>query len=139
MSIGLAVGLLLSLGILTRCGQVNVGLGPGASPNVPVPSGTPLYQAQFFGQNGKTVTGSAIIYSSGYSYTLRLSGLTAPVENGLQVQVYATPGGKISTLSLQSSTGSQNYPLSGVSPNIVFNQVNIFSTLNNENYGSALF
>lgn len=129
--------LLLTLIIagLAGCGPIKLG---SISPNDPAPSGTIMAQGSFTSLNGQTVTGTAIVYfEGGSSYIVRLSGISAPSENGLQVVVVAN-GATQATFSLRASSGSQNYMLSLSAYSITWNQVNIHSTVNNMDYGEAL-
>jgi hypothetical protein len=134
------IAALLCLGSLAGCGGINLNTGSSPAPNDTRPSGSPLVQAALTSQNGKTVSGSAMIFFSGTSsYTLRLEGISIPQETGLQILVYATPGGKISTQSLRSTSGSQNYTISNSAIGLTFNNIYIYSTQTNTNYASALF
>lgn len=126
---------ILAGAVVTGCGPIKLG---SSSPNEPAPSAPIVAQGSFTSLNGQTVTGTAIIYSlGGSSYIARLSGITAPSENGLQVVVVAN-GVTEATFALLSSTGSENYPFSLTAYSINWNQVNIHSTVNNEDYGEAL-
>lgn len=121
---------------MTGCGDISVGGGTGS--NDPRPTGRVLYQGQFSSQNGKSVSGTALIFYSttAGSYTIRLEGLTAPSET-LQVTVFASPGGQVATFPLRSSSGSMNYTYSGGTAGMVFNSVNIYSSQYAINYGTA--
>jgi len=128
-----SIGALLLLMFLTHCG---LHAGTGVAPNDPTPSGQILKQGQFFSQSGQTVTGSAVIYLSGSSYILRLEGISTPSEAGLQVRIDGNPGGVVFTSALSATSGNQNYPFSG-GVGVTFKAVDIYSTLNSVNYGSA--
>ena len=120
--------------LLSSCGGITLGGGTGT--NAAIPNGTVISQGNFTSLNGQTVTGAAILYNMGSSsYIVRLSGLSAPTENGLKVQVYAN-GTNVFSTPLQSTTGNQNYSFTSTSSS--FSQVYIYSTLNAEIYGQAL-
>lgn len=134
--------LLLAL-ILAGCSNIDgisLGGGTGGSSNDARPSGNPLSQGQFFGQNSETVSGSALVFAStttANTYILRLEGLTTPVEGGLQVQVYGNgPTNPAYTTTLKANSGNQNYTFNGIA-GIKFSNVYIYSTSKQVNYGSA--
>jgi hypothetical protein len=131
--LGLHLGL-VGLG-LSACGTLG---GGSTNLNDPAPDGILLRQAPFFGQNGQTVSGTAAIYtgSSGV-YILRLEGLTAPEESGLQVRVTGN-GIQVFSSSLRASSGSMNYTMN-VSAVATWNSVTLFSTANAKSYGTATF
>jgi len=131
------VGAISTWAFLMNCSGVNIGTGGGGTPNDVRPTNLPMVQGFFTGQNGKTVTGTAIIFSaSSSSYVLRLEGISTPSEGGLEVQLYTSDGQ--SNFSLRAWSGSQNYTFSGNNPNVVFSSVSIYSKSNNRSYGSAL-
>jgi hypothetical protein len=127
-----------------NCADIGIGLGPSGPPNDATPSGTLLRQSQFNGLNGKTASGAAIFYSGNGAgnYILRLEGVSFPEETGLAIRVYSASQ-LVSTLQLRSSSGSQNYTLSGVGTQLNFSiygqiSVYIFSNVNNKNYALAM-
>ncbi|MCM2277599.1 MAG: hypothetical protein NDJ89_05940 [Oligoflexia bacterium] len=127
---------ILSLCALTTlsCG-IKVG---GGSLRDPVPNGTLVASGEFQGQNGKTVSGSALVYQTGQvSYVLRLSGVSFPAESGQQI--FAVVGGStLSAIELRGNTGDQNYDitLSGfTSPD--WQLVRIHSTVYATDYAQA--
>ena len=131
------VGAIATWAALMSCSGVNITTGGGSAPNDVRPTNLPLVQGVFTGQNGKTVTGTAVIFNvSASNYVLRLEGISTPAEGGLQVQLYTSDGQ--SNFSLRASGGSQNYTFSSTDPNVLFSSVSIFSTPNNLSYGSAL-
>lgn len=121
--------------MLAGCGPIKAG---SSSPNDPAPNATIIAQGTFTSLNGQTVTGAAIVYETGgSSYIVRLSGISAPAENGLQVVVVAN-GTTQATFALRAPTGSQNYSMSMSAYSVYWNQVNIHSSVNDEDYGEAL-
>ncbi len=128
---------LFALCLFASCGGVGVGLGGGSTSafNDPTPSGTPLYQGTFSGQNGQTVSGNALIFLSNGVYTLTLQGLSTPSESGLQIRMTSNPANN--PIALRGTSGNQNYTLS-ITPPAFFSNVNIFSTQTNTNYGAAI-
>lgn len=128
--IGLCVG-----GSIAACGKITP--GTSTTPTDPVPSGVVVDQGQFFGQNGQTASGSAAIYLSNGTYTLHLSGVSFPTTSTLTIQIYANPYGLVSSASLRSYTGDQNYSFS-VSANVTtFTSINIYSNTTQLNYAVA--
>jgi hypothetical protein len=123
------------------CGMISTdGTGGSTAPNDARPTSTPLKQAQIMGQNGKSASGTASVFFSGSgAYIIRLEGISVTSESGLAVQVYATPGGRIGNFQLRATSGSQNYSLSNSVNGLTFNSVAIYSSVNNINYGSAVF
>lgn len=124
---------------LTHCGLgLGGGTGSGAASNEPAPTGTLLAQGNLTAENSATVSGSASVYVSGTAYTVRLSGLAAPSENGLQLRVYQMNSGNTPacSTSLVYRSGSKNYPCSA--GNGVFTSVAIYSVQTQVNYGVAL-
>src|SRR4051794_23977880 len=82
---GISAGIVTTASLLFACSGVNIGLGGGGAPNDTRPTGTPLVQGTFSGQNGQTVSGTASVFNvSTSNYVLRLEGISAPVESGLQ-------------------------------------------------------
>lgn len=125
----------LSLGLgVSACGQIHLG---SATPNDTEPTGTIIAQGPFVGASSKTVTGTAVIYKVDLgSYIIRLNGISTPSETGLQV-VGVTNEGKLAGQTLRSTSGNQNYSVSTeTTPQWL--QVNIYSTLNTTNYGTAI-
>jgi hypothetical protein len=128
----------LGLVFFYGCGGLNVTVGSASSPNDLRPTSTVVAQGQFAGQNGKTVAGTALIFSPGNStYIARLEGVSIPADSGLVVQVYADPGGKVASFTLRAATGSQNYTFTSTTTGLTFNNVYIFSIPTNINYGVA--
>ena len=121
------------------CGGIDVGLGGGNTPfpNDPRPSGTIVTQGLFAGQNSQTASGSALIFSSGTTYTLRLEGVSFPVETGLIIKVYTSTGTQLSQLALRASTGNHNYVLPDATASQTFASVYIVSSPNLVNYAYA--
>ncbi len=100
------------------------------------PPGNPIYQGNFVGASGQSnVTGTALIFLSGSSYTLRLDGLSITNEAALVVNVYHSSGSTPNFLS--SSSGNQNYSLPNLPLNSTFTSVEIYSTLQQTNYAIA--
>jgi hypothetical protein len=125
---------------VSACGGVGLGTGTATAPNDARPTGAALYQNNFYGMNGKTVTGFAGIYFNGNNnYIVRLDGISMPNEAGMQVHVFGTPGDKVATMSLRAVTGSQNYQVNGLATGFVFKSVYIFSTATNTYYAAATF
>jgi hypothetical protein len=131
--------------ILTGCGGIKLGSGSSTEPNDTRPSGNPIVQAQLTSQNGKTVSGAALIFasvdsSSGVTgYTLRLEGISVPAASALIIKVNASPAGQVASIQLRSNTGSQNYSLGSVQYGSTFSSVYIYSSTENINYAAALF
>lgn len=121
-------------------GTQGCGLNIGTtSPNDPRPTGTLLAQGQFASQNGKSVSGSALVFSqSGTSYIVRLEGISTPSESGLYVRVYTANSGQVSNLSLTATSGSQNYYFTSTETSPTFKSVYIFSVPSNIAYGLAV-
>ncbi|MGK5084897.1 hypothetical protein WDW37_16540 [Bdellovibrionota bacterium FG-1] len=134
--------LVTSAWALGGCG--NVTLGGGASPNDAVPSGVIVFQGQFLGQNGRTVSGTVSVYktncgASTCDFVLRLQNLSAPTDAGLTVVV--TINGAVSTTQppLRAATGNQNYNFTSGVAGASWNQVaiRVAPTANNYDYGLA--
>jgi len=104
------------------------------------PPGNPIYQGNFVGASGQSnVTGAALVFLSGTSYTLRLDGLSVPSEAALVVNVYHSSGftSGSTSLLLRSTSGNQNYSLPGLQLNSAFTSVVIYSTVQQTNYAIA--
>ncbi len=100
------------------------------------PTGNPIYQGNLVGASGQSnVTGAAMIFLSGSSYTLRLDGLNVNNEAALVVNVYHSSGS--TSTYLRSSSGNQNYSLPNLPLNSTFTSVVIYSTLQQTNYAIA--
>jgi hypothetical protein len=120
-------------GIAIACG-IPIG---GGVPNDSKPAGSIVSSANINGQSGQTASGTATIYVNGASFTLRLEGLSVPVENGLQVIVNMQGGATSLHTTLRASTGNQNYSIGSTTG--VFASVDIFSTSARTNYAKAIF
>jgi hypothetical protein len=90
--------------LVVACCGIPLGGGGGAL-NDPAPNGTIIYSGQF----AAPVSGTAAVYSTG-SLILRLSGMTVPTQNGLQIFINGS-GGKTFVATLRGFTGNQNYAL----------------------------
>ena len=125
----------------TGCSLSGIDLGGGGVlSNAARPNGVLLAQGSLSSQvTGQAVAGNAIIFASGTSFILRFEGLTVPVENGLQAQVFGTASGNSPVFStpLINYTGNQNFSFAAP-PGTRFSNVNIFSVLSQRAYGSAL-
>ena len=131
--IGLFLGSLIFQSL--SCGTGSSG---GTSLNEGAPDGFLLKQAPFFGQNGQTVSGTAAVYaSSGGAFVLRLEGLTAPSESGIQVRVVGN-GTQVFASTLKASSGSMNYTMN-VTGIATWNSVSLYSTSQAKSYGTATF
>src|SRR5689334_8655746 len=110
---------------LSSCSGLNIGLGGGSAPNDTAPKTSVLHQAVFTGLNGKTASGAAIFYNGTTvgNYILRLEGVSFPVEAGLIIQVNSGSN-TVSTFNLRSSSGSQNYQMTGIGTSINFSIYN---------------
>jgi hypothetical protein len=124
--------------VFMRCG-LQLGTNGSISSNEPRPTGTPVSQGQFTGLNAKAVTGFALIFTpNGTTYTLRLEGLDAPSETGLQVQVFsAHSSSPVFSTVLKSSLGNQNYSFTAITGS-TFTNVYIYSANSRTNYGAAI-
>ena len=126
--------------LVTACG---IPVGPSASPNDAVPSGTITAQGEFTSLNGQAVSGTAAVYLLDASnYVVRLNGIQVPQEAGLQM-VVVVDGKEQTRIALRSYSGSQNYSLSVTTSGALgslprFNQVNIHSPVRNLDYGQAI-
>ncbi len=133
--------LFFSFIVLTDCASgINIELGGGTGSNNPIPSGTPLYQGQLTALNGKSISGTVMIFTSTnnqYNFILRLDSLNAPHETGLFIKINASPNQQFNDLPLSSTSGSTNYTLTGVG-NANFTSVFIYSAINSMNYASAI-
>lgn len=130
------IGTFFTALLLSNCGVVSTGGGSGTFTDA-VPNGTVVAQGNFSSQNGQTVTGSAIIYNMGApNYIVRLSGLTAPSESGLLVQVWGNGSSPTYQVTLRGASGNQNYSFSSNSQS--FSRVCIHSNLKQLDYGCAL-
>ncbi|MCM2322304.1 MAG: hypothetical protein NDJ90_03475 [Oligoflexia bacterium] len=105
----------------------------------PEPQGLLVAQGTFAGQNGKTVSGSALIYKTGeVSYVLRLSGVSFPTESGLQI-IAKVSGSSLPPIELRGVTGDQNYDISldgFITPD--WQLVTIRSTVQGTDYATAI-
>ena len=98
-----------------------------------------MAQGRFTGLNSKTVEGVAVVYRSLTSpslFTVRLEGISAPSELGLEVQASISTGRVLQT-SLRSSQGTQNYTVE-VLGNPVWVSVSIHSSIKDLDYGKAI-
>lgn len=85
---------------------------------------------------GKNVSGGVTVYqTNGQSYIVRLEGLTAPAEAGLQLRVLADSAA-LTNVALRSTIGTMNYPYTAGST-ARFQTVYIYSAPNNLDYGRA--
>ena len=123
---------------LTACGQI--GLGARAIPNDPAPVGTIVAHGVFSGLNGHSMTGAASIYrqTSSGAYWVRLEGIVAPDEAGLQL-VARADGAIVFQAALVALQGTQNY-VTNVTGTPTWNSVTIKSTSNplTPEYATAL-
>lgn len=132
----LAKLLILTL-LLTSCGWV--GIGSGRGPQDPIPTGTLTVQGSFSTLvSGKEVTGGVSIYrvDGAGSYIVRLESLVAPAENALQIRVIADGSTLSPNAALRSTRGTMNYSFNAGNL-AVFQQVFVYSTANNQDYGLA--
>ncbi len=121
---------------VTACPGVRIGTGtlneqpPSSSIATPIKTGT------FFPESGADVSGNVVLYrlNSG-GFILRLSGLVAPSETGLQVVLFAD-GAAVYRAGLRSTTGNQNYTVSIAEP-FNWNWVAIYSTSTVMDYAKA--
>ena len=115
------------------------GLKPGSnSANDPAPSYPIVKQGTFIGQNGRQVSGGAIVYNpSGSDYIFRLAGISTPEEGGLQVRAVTQGGTNILVATLRASSGNQNYYYTAGGAT-VWSQVVIYSGTNSIEYGLAV-
>lgn len=132
---------MVTLGCVSLFGCGGFGLSYGyPAGNDPAPDGTIVAQGQFSGANGKTVSGTAVIYSTGFgAFTLRLESLSVPLESSLLITAHASSETVYST-TLSAYSGNKNYSIS-LSENKTFTSVKISSALvaaPNNVYGSAL-
>ncbi len=120
------------------CGSTELGT---VKINDPAPSsGQIVAQGNFTGLNGKTVSGIALVYQmSDGSHLIRLEGLSAPAETGLQV-VAKVDSTIAYSAGLKGATGNQNYPTTIIGAS-TWNSIKILSTQlappENE-YGAAI-
>ncbi len=125
--------------IFANCSGLSIGTGGGSSPNEKAPTGTLLTQGTLSGLNGQTVSGNALVYSTGISnYAVRLEGLTAPSEQGMSLQVIDGSDQTLGSTTLTATSGSKNYTFSNLGPNLTIKRIYIFSSVKGVNYGSAL-
>ena len=124
---------------ITGCGGFNLNYGYPTG-NDAAPNGTVVAQGQFFGANGKTVSGTAVIYSTGFGiYVLRLESLSAPQEASLLVTLHTSSETAYSS-SLSAYSGNKNYAVN-LAENKTFTSVKITSALvaaPGNVYGNAL-
>ncbi len=115
------------LGIALFCGACgSIGLGTGTS-NDPAPSGTIVYSGTF-ATNSNEISGTVFVYhQSGSTYTIRLESFSASTASNLKVQGITANGETELDSSLKSSSGNQNYSVSGVASTI-WSSVKIVST-----------
>ncbi|MEO5969391.1 MAG: hypothetical protein ABIQ95_05650 [Bdellovibrionia bacterium] len=134
--LGTLMGLTVMGPILTCCSGIGIGLGTNVPSDVS-PTNLPMAQGFFTGQNGKTVTGNALVFSTGLpNFILRLEGITTPAELGLQIQLVGSDGQ--TNFALRAYGGNQNYTFTSANPGVVFSRVYIHSTLTNMPYGTAI-
>ena len=121
---------------ISSCGNISTGTTP--IPNDSSPDGTLLVQGSFVGQNGKTVTGVAMVYLGNETgeNIIRLSGISTPNETGLKV-IASANGDTVYQGTLRNTSGTQNYSTS-VSIRKKWNSVSIESSTQNLNYGTAI-
>lgn len=138
---GLTASLALVLSLLSSsCGSLSSG---AVSANENAPTGSILASGSFTSLNGKTVSGIAkVILDTGNVYWVRLEGLSAPSESGLQVWLTKTSSTtgqseKTNVGTLRSVTGSTNYQTT-ITSAIAFTAVTIRSPAANLDYGTAL-
>lgn len=105
------------------------------------PTGSVVAQGNFTSQNGGTVTGTALVFSTtGNTVTLRLEGLsvTNPNSGSLNVQLYANPNSVLATnVALKSTSGNQNYTVTIPASFTNWTNVYIYSNTANQNIGAA--
>jgi hypothetical protein len=130
---------LLSVALLTGCPGVRLGGGPLNEPPPSTGVATPIGEpSPFFSENGASVGGNAQLYqlNSGAGFILRLSGISAPSENGLLVVVFDNNGTQLLRTGLKSITGNQNYTIA-VTGSPGWGWVAIFSPQFNWDYAKA--
>jgi hypothetical protein len=122
------------------CGDISTGGTIQATVlNEGAPIGKILAQATFVGQNSKSVSGSATVYSveSTGSVVLRIENLSAPNVSGLTV-VGLTQTDTVLSRSLKSTRGNQNYTTSAVATD-QWSSVQIYSPSSQLTYAVANF
>ncbi len=126
-----------TLWFLGACG--NVGVGPAAIPNDPLPTGIMIAQGSFSGLNGQAVSGLASVYRDSTSgiCTVRVEGISVPNEPALQIQAQAT-GETVLKTPLRFKNGTQNY-VTSVTDTRKWDAISIVSTQNGRTplYGKA--
>lgn len=130
--------------LLTACGDIKLGAG---TVNDAEPSGTVVAQGNFTGQNGRSVSGVAMIYSlsSGSSciHYVRLVSLSAPSDATLQVIPIVNGAASVSPTfyTLRGATGNHTYAFTGAPCGSNWVQVQIANPALNppsaQNYGIA--
>ncbi len=111
--------LAIILTLLPSCGWLTLGGGTGG--NDPRPSGTILSSGSFSGQNGSTVSGTAIIYrdSESLALTLRIEGLSiSPSANTFRLIAEVNGTDDFST-NLTSVSGNKNYATNVAFPSTI--------------------
>lgn len=134
------LGALFLILYLSGCGLINTS-GGGSGLNDARPTGSVVAQGNFTSQNGGTVTGTALVFSTtGNTVTLRLEGLsvTNPNSGSLNVQLYANPNSVLATnVALKSTSGNQNYTVTIPASFTNWTNVYIYSNTANQNIGAA--
>jgi len=118
--------LVTTLVITSGCGKI--GLGGGAAVSEPVPSGTRVAQGVLQGQNGASVSGSAVVYLTDSGYVLRLQSLSISDTNetGFRLRAATSVSASAFTTTLRRSSGDQNYS-TGLGGSQLFQEVTIES------------
>jgi hypothetical protein len=137
--LSVAVGIIAVSSItLSGCPGVQLGGGPLNEPPPSSGYATIISSAQFNGENGGSDSGNAVLYSTtAGTFIVRLSGISAPNENGLQVHVFAG-GANVFRQALRSISGNQNYEFAIATP-FSWDYVAIYSTRFNFDYAKAHF
>ena len=119
------------------CGIVPV--GPAGCPNDATPGGSIVYQGTLGPASGATASGAVEVYKDlSSNYIIRLDGisLTPPNSQNTGLEVVGAYGGSNFTASLSSLCGTQNYS-TGLTGNLTWSTVSIYSNINSVNYAVA--
>lgn len=119
-----------------QCGEVK--LSKNRTSADVTPTGILISQGTFTAESGSSLTGIAQMYlaTDNSQYIIRIQGLSAPNETGLQLT--GTANGTVTyQTDLRSSTGDTNYE-TGIAPTVSWNSVTIRSVPKNQNFGTAL-
>ena len=123
--------------MLTGCG-LKAG---GGSLNDLAPNDPQISQGAFSGQNGQTVTGTAILYSADpsnpLSYIVRLDGLTMTAQSASNLNLVIDIGGtRVTFAALRGTSGSQNYSYVASSSSTV-NSIVITNAATQQDFATA--